>query len=113
MSRSAAHLPAGGLRRAARYVRFALFTKAGERPIFALDTARNKMAQFLKISLRRWLEYLAAILIGNAIYFLSLSPHLPADLRHQTYHIDLGMAVDFLICVALYGLIRLGERLSR
>ena len=72
-----------------------------------------KMTKFLGTGLRRWLEYLAAILIGNAIYFLSLSAHLPADLRHQTYKIDLGMAVDFAICVAVYGLIRLGERVSR
>jgi hypothetical protein len=71
------------------------------------------MTQFLGITLRRWLEYLAAILIGNGIYFLSLSAHLPADLRHQTYQVDLGMALDFIVCVAVYGLIRLGERLSR
>ncbi|HEV2221593.1 MAG TPA: hypothetical protein VGR84_01180 [Candidatus Acidoferrales bacterium] len=71
------------------------------------------MAKFLGTGLRRWLEYLAAILIGNAIYFLSLSAHLPADLRHQTYKVDLGMALDFVICVAVYGLIRLGERVSR
>jgi hypothetical protein len=55
---------------------------------------------------------LAATLIGNAIYFRSFSAHLPADLRHQSYKVDLGMALDFLICVAVYGLIRLGERVS-
>jgi len=75
--------------------------------------AARKMAQFLGTSLRRWIEYLAAILIGNGIYFLSLSAHLPGDLRHQAYRIDLGMALDFAICVAVYGLIRLGERVSR
>ena len=72
-----------------------------------------KMAQFLGTSLRRWLEYLAAILIGSAVYFLSLSPYLPPGLRHRTHRIDLGMAVNFVVCVAVYGLIRLGERLSR
>lgn len=71
------------------------------------------MAKFLGRGLRQWFEYLAAILIGNSIYFLSLSAHLPADLRHQTYKIDLGMALDFVICAAVYGLIRLGERVSR
>lgn len=69
------------------------------------------MAKFLGIGLRRWLEYLAAILIGNVIYFLSLSAHLPVDLRHQNYKVD--MALDFVICAAVYGLIRLGERVSR
>lgn len=78
------------------------------------DASRvTEMARFLGTELRRWLEYLAAILIGNAIYFLSLSAHLPADLRHQSYKVDLGMALDFVICAAVYGLIRLGERVSR
>jgi len=71
------------------------------------------MAKFLGTGLRRWLEYLAAILIGNAIYFLSLSAHLPPDLRHQTPKVDWGMALDFVICAVVYGLIRLGERVSR
>ena len=71
------------------------------------------MAQFLGTGLRRWMEYLAAILIGNAIYFLSLFAHLPAVFRHQTRKIDLGMALDFVICVVVYSLIRLGERVSR
>ncbi|HEV2616922.1 MAG TPA: hypothetical protein VGU63_09975 [Candidatus Acidoferrales bacterium] len=71
------------------------------------------MAQFLGTGLRRWIEYLAAILAGNAIYFFSLFAHLPAGLRHQTRKIDFGMALDFAICVAVYGLIRLGERVSR
>ncbi|HEV2289086.1 MAG TPA: hypothetical protein VGR81_09050 [Candidatus Acidoferrales bacterium] len=71
------------------------------------------MARFLGTELRRWLEYLAAIVIGNAIYFLSLFAYLPMDLRHQTYKIDLGTGLDFIICVVVYGLIRLGERISR
>jgi hypothetical protein len=61
---------------------------------------------------RRWLEYLAAIGLGNAIYFLSLSPHLPSTLRHDIYHIDWGLGLDFLICAAIYGLIRLGSWLG-
>jgi len=66
---------------------------------------------FLGVTPRRWLEYLIAILIGNAIYFFSLAPHLPAALRHKTFQIDPGVAVDFAVCVAVYGLIRLGSRL--
>jgi hypothetical protein len=54
---------------------------------------------------RIW-RYLLAILIGNAIYF-GLESHLPLRARHQPFQIDWGLAVDFWICVACYGLIRL------
>ncbi|MGH9684043.1 MAG: hypothetical protein ACRD4S_10600 [Candidatus Acidiferrales bacterium] len=67
--------------------------------------------QFLGVTLRRWIEYLAAILIGNAIYYFSLVPHLPTLLKHQGFQIDLGVAVDFTVCVAVYGLIWIGSRL--
>jgi hypothetical protein len=63
------------------------------------------------MTLRRWLEYLAAILLGNAIYYFSLVPHLPEALRHQGFQIDWGMLLNFAVCVAVYGLIRLGSRL--
>ena len=70
------------------------------------------MAQrLLGMTPRRWLEYLAAILLGNAIYYLSLVPHLPEALRHQGFQMDWGMGVDFAVCVAVYGLIRLGSSL--
>jgi len=67
--------------------------------------------QFLGVTPRRWLEYLVAILIGNAIYFFSLSPHLPDSLRHRSYRTDWGTFVDFAVCAAVYGLIRLGSSL--
>jgi hypothetical protein len=71
------------------------------------------MAQkFFGTTLRRWLEYLVAILLGNLIYYFSLVPHLPDALRHQGFHVDWGMALDFVVCVAVYGLIRLGAKLS-
>jgi hypothetical protein len=69
--------------------------------------------QYLGATPRRWVEYLAAILIGNAIYYFSLVPHLPAPLRHQGPQVDWGMGVDFLVCVGVYGLIRLGSRMYR
>jgi hypothetical protein len=70
------------------------------------------MAQrLLGVTLRRWLEYLVAILIGNAIYYFSLVPHLPEAMRHQGFRTDLGMLVDFVVCVGVYGLIRLGSSL--
>jgi hypothetical protein len=64
--------------------------------------------QFLGVAPRRWLEYLIAILLGNAIYSFSLSPHLPAVLRHPGTTLDWGVLVDFLVCAVVYGLIRLG-----
>ena len=52
---------------------------------------------------KRLLEYLAAILAGNAIYFLVLSPVLPEALRHRPFREDWGLLVDFVVCVAVYG----------
>ena len=70
-------------------------------------------ATFLGTSLRRWLEYLIAILLGNAIYYFSLQPHLPPIWRHPSAKIDLGLFLDFVVCVAVYGLIRLGIYVQR
>lgn len=67
--------------------------------------------KWLGVTLRRWGEYLVAILIGNAIYYFSLVPHLPEGFRHQGYRIDLGMLLDFIVCASVYGLIRVGSRL--
>jgi hypothetical protein len=64
--------------------------------------------QFLGATPRRWLEYLISILLGNAIYAFSLSPHLPVALRHPGNQLDWGVLVDFFVCAAVYGLIRLG-----
>jgi hypothetical protein len=63
------------------------------------------------ISRRRWLEYLAAILIGNAIFYFSITPYLPEALRHHGMKTDLGSAIDLAACVAVYGLIRITSNL--
>jgi hypothetical protein len=55
---------------------------------------------------KRWFEYLVAILIGNALYFLILTPHLPEPLRHQTFQVDWGLAADFAVCLGVYALFR-------
>jgi len=55
---------------------------------------------------RRLLAYLAAILLGNGVYFLLLEPYLPPELRHQPFRIDAGMLVDFALCVVAYLLLR-------
>ena len=54
----------------------------------------------------RWVEYLAAVLIGNAFYFLFLMPLLPISLRHEVFAIDAGLAVDFLLCALILVVIR-------
>jgi hypothetical protein len=71
-----------------------------------------KERQFLGVTPTRWLEYFVAILMGNAIYYLSLAPHLPDAFRHQGFEIDGGVVIDFVVCVGVYGLIRLGVRLN-
>ncbi len=57
---------------------------------------------------RRWSEYLVAILAGNIIY-LFVEPQLPPALHHRISQIDAGLAIDFLICVGAYGLVRLAR----
>ena len=62
---------------------------------------------------RRWVEYLVAILSGNAIYFLVLFRNLPPALRHEPSKIDAGLLLDFVCCVLVYAAIRLGSRHGR
>lgn len=62
---------------------------------------------------RRWIEYLVAILAGNAIYFLVLFPVLPRVLQHQPFRFDLGLLLAFLCCVGVYGVIRLASAHAR
>ena len=56
-----------------------------------------------------FLEALAAIVLGNVVYFL-LMPSLPAAARHHRFHTDLGTLVDFWFCLVAYGLIRTVRR---
>ena len=51
------------------------------------------------------LQALLAVVLGNAVYFL-LAPSLPPAARHHSPHLDLGVLVDFWICLVAYGLIR-------
>ncbi|HEY1866291.1 MAG TPA: hypothetical protein VGG55_04405 [Candidatus Acidoferrales bacterium] len=55
---------------------------------------------------RRWAEYLVAILGGNILY-LFVEPQLPSGMRHRMFRVDWGLAIDFLICVMAYGLVRM------
>ena len=55
------------------------------------------------------LPALLAIILGNVVYFL-LIPSLPPVARHQPLHLDLGIVLDFWLCLVAYGLIRTARR---
>ncbi len=59
----------------------------------------------MKLNRRFW-HALAAVLLGNAVYF-SLDRYLPARARHVPYQLDWGLAVDFWVCLVFYGLLAL------
>ena len=54
--------------------------------------------------LRRHWKMVLAILGGNFLYFVVLSPYLPQAAQHRRNQLDWGLLVDFWICLALYGL---------
>jgi len=59
-------------------------------------------------------QALAAVAAGNGLYFLLLYPRLPAAWQHQPFVADRGLALDFLLCLAFYVLVRwAGARLTR
>jgi hypothetical protein len=86
--------------------------QAGDRPPQVPSERRrrwqNAGVAILGMTPRRWIEYTAAILAGNAIYFLVLYPELAPPLQHQPFRFDTGLVLDFLCCVVVYGVIRLG-----
>jgi hypothetical protein len=51
-----------------------------------------------------------AVVSGNAIYFLLLMPVLPSAAQHRPTHFDLGLIVDFWVCLACYGVVELISR---
>ena len=55
---------------------------------------------------RNFFLSLAAVVLGNLIYFL-IMPHLPPAAQHRSYRLlpDLGLLIDFWICLVLYGLL--------
>jgi len=55
-------------------------------------------------SWRQFWHSLAAVLLGNAVYF-SLDRFLPLAGRHVPYRIDWGLAIDFWCCLVFYGLL--------
>ncbi len=56
---------------------------------------------------------LIAVVVGNAIYFLLLMPVLPPAGRHGIGKLDLGLLIDFWVCVAAFGLLEMWARRKR
>ena len=62
---------------------------------------------------RRYSNTLIAVVGGNFLYFVILSPYLPPNARHKPYRMDWGLVVDFWVCLAIYGLLAFGFRSKR
>jgi hypothetical protein len=58
---------------------------------------------------RNFWRSLAAVLIGNALYF-ACSGFLPPPARHNSAGLDLGLAVDFWFCLVVLGLLELWRK---
>jgi len=58
-----------------------------------------------KPSVTNFLQSLAAVLAGNAAYFL-LMPFLPAAAKHVPFRTDFGLAVDACFCVVAYVILK-------
>ncbi len=59
---------------------------------------------------RRLIKQTIAVIAGNLLYFFVLMPHLPPAGRHRPDRLDLGLLVDFWVCVVVYGVIELIDR---
>ena len=57
-------------------------------------------------------QSLLAVVLGNIVY-LVIMPYLPRLGRHTTFRFDLGLVVDFWICLVIYGLLELFKRWRR
>jgi hypothetical protein len=71
-----------------------------------------RIGKSMTVTPARWIKYLGAVVLGNAVYF-SLAPHLPPAARHKPFQIDLGVLIDFWSCLFVYGLIELAASLRR
>lgn len=66
----------------------------------------------MHLSRDQWMKFIAAILLGNALYF-ALSPYLPPAAQHRSWDVDLGTVVDFWFCLMVFGLLELGTFFHR
>jgi hypothetical protein len=59
-----------------------------------------------KPAVSNFLHALVAVLAGNAIYSL-LVPYLPPAVRHAPFNNALGLAIDFWICLVIFGIVKM------
>jgi hypothetical protein len=64
----------------------------------------GRMAEARLFTARQFCHSLAAVVLGNAVYF-SLDRFLPPAGRHMPDKIDWGLAIDFWCCLVFYGLL--------
>ena len=57
-----------------------------------------------RIMKRRFWRSFLAVVLGNAAYF-AVWPKLPYREQHRPFQVDWGLAVDFWLCLAFYGLL--------
>jgi hypothetical protein len=76
----------------------------------------NRVDRNTPSAFRFWPHFwksLVAILAGNALYFLLLSPRLPALAQHAAGRLDLGLVIDFWLCLACFGVLQSLVRLHK
>jgi ABC-type uncharacterized transport system permease subunit len=54
----------------------------------------------------KFMHALVAVLAGNAAYFL-LVPHLPPGARHVPFRMDVGLLLDFCLCLLAFGIVKI------
>ena len=59
-----------------------------------------------------FVQALLAVLAGNAAYLL-LMPHLPPVARHTPFRMDLGLLVDFWLCLLAFAVSKAAWRQLR
>jgi hypothetical protein len=65
-----------------------------------------------KPAVANFIHALIAVLAGNAIYF-GVMPYLPVSARHVAPKLDLGLVVDFWICLVILGIVKTVARYRR
>jgi hypothetical protein len=56
---------------------------------------------------RNVVEAVVGVIAGNSLYFLVLWRYLPEHARHRVYQLDLGILIDFCLCAACFGAVKL------
>lgn len=66
---------------------------------------RLRTSQTMSKSTMNFLDALAAVVVGNAIYF-RVEKYLPYRAHHALFQLDVGMVVDFSFCLLVFVIIK-------